>query len=60
MWVAGETAALGGVVSVFAQWLRADERRAKAHDRANEAAAARQLALWRASRQAAARAGCSR
>lgn len=57
IWVAGETLALCGALWVFAQWLRADERRAKSLDQANEAAAARQLELWRASRQAAARAG---
>lgn len=56
IWVAGETSALIGAVAVFAQWLRADERSARRHDADNEAAAARQLALWRASRDAAARA----
>lgn len=56
IWVAGEGLALCGALWVFAQWLRADERRARTQDRANEAAAARQLELWRASRQAAARA----
>jgi cytochrome c oxidase assembly factor CtaG len=56
IWVAGETVALGGVVSVFVQWLRDDERRVKTHELANSDAAARQLALWRASRDAAARA----
>jgi cytochrome c oxidase assembly factor CtaG len=56
IWVAGETMALVGVLWVFVQWLRADERRAAAHDRDNEQNAARQLALWRASREAAARA----
>jgi cytochrome c oxidase assembly factor CtaG len=56
IWVAGETVALGGVLSIFRQWLRDDERRIKAHERVNEEAAARQMALWRASRAAAARA----
>lgn len=56
IWVAGETMALAGVLWVFTQWLRNDERRAAAHDRENEQVAARQLALWRASREAAARA----
>lgn len=56
IWVAGETLALGGALAVFVQWLRADERAARRHDEVNEAAAARQLALWRASREAAARA----
>ena len=56
VWVAGEGLALCGALWVFAQWLRTDERRARSRDRANEEAAARQLALWRASRDAAARA----
>jgi cytochrome c oxidase assembly factor CtaG len=56
IWVAGEVASLGGVMSVFAQWLRADERRVRTHEQGNDAAAARQLALWRASRDAATRA----
>ncbi len=54
--VAGEGLALCGALWVFAQWLRADERRVKSQEQANGAAAARQLELWRASRQAAARA----
>lgn len=57
IWLAGETIALCGAIWVFALWLRADERRAKSTDLATEEAAARQLALWRASRDAAARAG---
>ncbi len=56
LWVAGETVALYATISVFAQWLRNDEKAAQNHDRDSEAAAARQLALWRASRDAAARA----
>ena len=56
IWVAGESIGLLGAVWVFAQWLRHDERRAKSHDLANQEAAARQLALWRAAREAAARA----
>ncbi|HET6963133.1 MAG TPA: cytochrome c oxidase assembly protein [Acidimicrobiales bacterium] len=56
IWVAGEGLALCGALWVFAQWLRADERRVKSQEQANEVAAARQLALWQASRQAAARA----
>jgi putative copper resistance protein D len=56
LWVAGETVALYATIAVFVQWLRDDERNAVAHDQASEAAAARQLALWRASRDAAARA----
>jgi putative copper resistance protein D len=56
MWVSGEAVGLIGVVVVFVQWLRADERQAKREDRMNEAAAAAQLAHWRATREAAARA----
>jgi putative copper resistance protein D len=56
MWVAGEAAALIGTLALFVQWLRADERAAKRHDRVNEAAAEAQLAHWRATREAAARA----
>ncbi len=56
LWVAGETVALYATIAVFTQWLRNDEKAAKNHDRDSEAAAARQLALWRASRDAAARA----
>lgn len=56
IWVAGETVALTGAIWVFAQWLRTDERRAKSQELANEDAASRQLALWRESRRAAARA----
>jgi cytochrome c oxidase assembly factor CtaG len=56
LWVAGETVALLGAIAVFAQWLHDDERVARSHDQVNEEAAARQLALWRAARDAAARA----
>ena len=56
MWIAGEAAGLIGTLAVFVQWLRADERAAKRSDRLNEAAATRQLAHWRAAREAAARA----
>jgi putative membrane protein len=56
MWVAGEATALIGVLALFVQWLRADERAAKRTDRIGEAAAATQLAHWRATRDAAARA----
>jgi putative membrane protein len=56
IWVVGEGISLLGAIAVFVQWLRTDERRAKGQDTLNEAAAARQLALWRASREAAARA----
>jgi putative copper resistance protein D len=56
MWVAGEAIGLVGVLAVFVQWLRADERAAKRQDRVTEAAAATQLAHWRATRDAAARA----
>ena len=56
VWVAANGVAICVALAVFVQWLRADERRAAQHDVANEDAAARQLALWRASREAAARA----
>lgn len=56
MWIAGEFISLGATIAVFVQWLRAEERQAARTDRVNEEAAARQLALWRASREAAARA----
>jgi cytochrome c oxidase assembly factor CtaG len=56
IWVAGEAMALLGVLWVFAQWLRADERRVESQERGNDEAVARQLAVWRASREAAARA----
>ena len=56
MWVAGEATGLLGTLAVFVQWLRADERAAKRNDRVGEAAAAVQLAHWRATRDAAARA----
>ncbi len=56
MWVAGEAAGLLGTLAVFVLWLRADERAAKRNDRVGEAAAAVQLAHWRATRDAAARA----
>jgi putative membrane protein len=56
MWIAGEAFGLLGTIAVFIQWLRADEREAKRYDRVNEQVAARQLAHWRATRDAAARA----
>ena len=56
VWVAANGVAICGALAVFVQWLRADETRAKHHDTVSEAAAARQLAIWRASRDAAARA----
>lgn len=59
MWIAGEAIGLLGVLAVFIQWLRADERAARRSDRVGEAAAARQLAHWRATRDAAARAASS-
>ena len=55
-WVAAEGLSLCGAIWIFVTWLRAEQRRIQTHDRDNEAAAARQLALWRASRDAAARA----
>jgi putative membrane protein len=60
LWVAGEVLGLFGVIVVFVQWLRHDERQAMGADRMNEAAAAAQLAHWRATREAAARAASPR
>jgi putative copper resistance protein D len=56
MWVAGETTGLLCTLAIFVSWLRTDERAAKRADRAGEAAHAVQLAHWRATRDAAARA----
>jgi putative copper resistance protein D len=56
MWVAGEALGLFGTLAVLVQWLRADERAARRTDRATEELAATQLAYWRATREAAARA----
>jgi len=56
MWISGEAMGLIGGMAVFVQWLAADERQAKREDRVNEAAADAQLAHWRATREAAARA----
>ena len=60
MWVAGEATALIGVLAVFVQWLRADEREARRYDRVTIAASQLQLAHWRATRDAAARAAAPR
>ncbi len=56
MWVAGEIAGLIGTLVLFVLWLRADERAAQQHDGADQASATTQLAHWRATRDAAARA----
>lgn len=56
MWVAGEALGLIGTIAVFVQWLRADERLARRNDRTSEEVAALQVAHWRATREAAARA----
>ncbi|HVA75244.1 MAG TPA: cytochrome c oxidase assembly protein [Acidimicrobiales bacterium] len=56
MWIAGEALGLIGTIAVFLQWLRADERAARRNDRTSEEVAALQLAHWRATREAAARA----
>ena len=56
MWVAGEALGLIGMLAVFVQWLRADERLARRNDRTSEEVAALQVAHWRATREAAARA----
>jgi putative copper resistance protein D len=56
MWVAGEITGLLCTLAIFVSWLRTDERAAKRADRTGEAAHAVQLAHWRATRDAAARA----
>jgi putative copper resistance protein D len=56
MWIAGEGIGLVATLAVFVQWLRADERDARRIDREHEASYEKQLALWRASREAAAKA----
>jgi hypothetical protein len=56
MWVAGEALGLVGTLAVLVQWLRADERAARRIDRASDEIAAKQLAYWRATREAAAKA----
>lgn len=56
MWVSGEALGLICTLAIFVQWLRTDERAARRADRVGEASAARQLAHWRATRDAAARA----
>jgi putative copper resistance protein D len=56
IWVAGEITGLIGTLVLFVLWLRADERAAQQHDGASQVSAATQLAHWRATRDAAARA----
>jgi putative copper resistance protein D len=56
IWVAGEVTGLLGTLVLFVLWLRADERAAQQHDGVSQAAANTQLAHWRATRDAAARA----
>lgn len=56
MWVSGEITGLLGTLVLFVLWLRADESAAKQHEGASQASAATQLAHWRATRDAAARA----
>ena len=56
MWVSGEFLGVIGTLAVLVQWLRADERAARRIDRGSEEVAAKQLAYWRATREAAARA----
>ena len=60
LWLIGEVLLLGGILGVWLQWLRDDERKARARDLENTAAAERQLALWRATREAAAQAASQR
>jgi len=57
LWVSGEFLGLLGTMAVFGQWLRTEERAAKRNDRLGDAAAAAQLEHWRATREAAAKAG---
>jgi putative membrane protein len=59
LWCAGEIMGLLGAITFFVLWLRADEQSAKRSDEYSEEAAARQLAHWRATRDAAARAASS-
>jgi putative membrane protein len=59
LWCAGEIMGLVGAITFFVLWLRADEKAAKRSDEYSEEAAARQLAHWRATRDAAARAASS-
>jgi putative copper resistance protein D len=59
LWCAGEIMGLLGAIAFFVLWLRADEQAAKRSDDYSEEAAARQLAHWRATRDAAARAASS-
>jgi putative copper resistance protein D len=56
VWTLGECMAVAGALAVWIQWLRADERAAKKVDEAGEIAAEKQLAHWRETRDAAARA----
>lgn len=56
LWVGGEITGLVGTLVMFVLWLRADEQAAKQHDGSSQASAAIQLAHWRATRDAAARA----
>jgi putative membrane protein len=59
LWCAGEIMGLLGAITFFVLWLRADEQSAQRSDEHSEEAAARQLAHWRATRDAAARAASS-
>jgi putative membrane protein len=56
LWFAGEAVGLVGAITLFVLWLRSDEKSADTSDHYNEESAARQLAHWRATRDAAARA----
>jgi putative copper resistance protein D len=56
IWVSAQTIGLAGAIFVFLQWLSAEEKKAEQHDRSNMTAAERQLAHWRETREAAARA----
>jgi cytochrome c oxidase assembly factor CtaG len=56
VWVSAQAIGLAGAIFVFLQWLSAEEKKAEQHDRSNTSAADRQLAHWRETRDAAARA----
>lgn len=59
IWVMDGSLILLGVLAIFVQWLKADESAAERRDQLGEEAAERQLALWRATRDAATRAASS-
>lgn len=54
LWTAGEMLAIATTIGILIQWLFVDEGRAARADRTNAAEDAKQLAMWRAQRRAAA------